>query len=305
MNNTAVACLIGFTLLARFAAGLVWAADEPSTEEIKAIFALQQQRTQAVRAMDEYARAALALDTNASISDRCDALESLATNPASHVDTLDTLSKDSQWLLRFTAIAIMEPARTDLAYQAARQFVAEAQDATNATFLSMGWAVYTAALLARMGDGSAMPFIVQQLNQTSSVSLSHDALRALYSFYYLKDLKPYEPIIAFIDRTLPALNSTDDQVRRDATSILPKAVYMLSKLHAIEALPDGERWQSQPMPEEVRSWFKDTLRDLHTLKTRQENGEPDHRDDPDYKRIPGVTPAWQLPSPRTGQTRRI
>ncbi len=159
----------------------------------------------------------------------------------------------------------------------------------------MPWALDTAALMARMGDGSAMSFIAQQLFTNPYCSDRGTAINALRSFYYMKELKPYAPLVRFIDQTLPDLNSVDAETRRDAISLLPSAASTLSQLHAVETLPAFSRWASTPMPDEIRQRFESAQRELETLKTRIENGEPDPRDNPEFKRTPGVTPAWQFP----------
>ena len=111
----------------------------------------------------------------------------------------------------------------------------------------------------------------------------------------MKELKPYEPIIRFIDQTLPDLNSADAKKKRDAMFLLPSALSTLSQLHAVEALSVFSRWMSTPMPDEIRHKFESAQRDLQTIQSRMGNGERDMRDDPEYKRVPGVTPAWQFP----------
>ncbi len=289
--------LIAFALCC--VAGQALASDWPTPEEIQARFTAMSQEKQALLDMDDYARAAIALDTNAQFGVRLDAIESLANNPTPHLDTLEALLKEPDWTLRFAAIEVIEPVRTDLAYQAAKQLVQEASRSPDASLLDIPDALWAAALLARMGDASAMPFIADQLHHSPSRSLRGTALSALYSYYYLKEAKPYEPIIRFIDQTLPDLNSSDSHTQEAALSLLPSAVYKLSMLHAVEALPSFGRWLSAPMPKEVRSRFESTQRDLEVIKARRENGEPDMRDDPNYKRIPGVTPAWQLPKTKT------
>jgi len=281
-------------LLVCCAAGLAWAGEEATPEDI-ARYNEWRQKKQALANLDEYARAAVALDTNAAFGDRFDAIESLTNNPSAHMDALEVLLKDPDWALRYAAIEAIEPIRTDLAYPAAKQVVLEVAHATNTLNPRLPWALNTAALLARMGDGSAFPYIVQQLYTHPFCSTRDTANHALRSFYYMKELKPYEPIIRFIDQTLPDLNSVDAETQRDAMFLLPSAASTLSQLHAVEALPAFSRWASTPMPDEIRQRFESAQRELETLKTRIENGEPDPRDNPEFKRTPGVTPAWQFP----------
>ena len=140
-----------------------------------------------------------------------------------------------------------------------------------------------------------MSVIVQQLLTHPFCSTRGTAINALHSFYYMKELKPYEPLVRFIDQTLPDLNSPDAETRRDAMFLLPSAASTLAQLQAIEALPAFGRWASTPMPDEIRQRFESAQRELEALKTRLENGEPDPRDNPEFKRIPGVTPAWRFP----------
>ena len=281
-------------ILACCAAGIARAGEEATPEDI-AYYNEWRQKKQALADLDEYARAAVAVDTNAALGDRFDAIRSLTNNPSAHLDALELLMNDPDWALRYAAIEAIEPVRTDLAYTAAKQMVLEAAPATNTLHPRLPWSLYSAELMARLGDGSAMPFIVQQLLAHPFCSTRGTAINALHSFYYMKELKPYEPLVRFIDHTLPDLNSPDAEKQRDALSLLPHAISMLSQLNAVEALPAFSRWASIPVPDEIRHGFESAQRELEALKTRLENGEPDPRDNPEFKRIPGVTPAWRFP----------
>jgi hypothetical protein len=243
--------------------------------------------------LDEYARAAVALDTNAAFGNRYDAIESLSNNPTAHLDALEALLKETDWALRYAAINVIEPVRPDLAYQAAKQLVLEATQATAPADTS--WALRAAALMAQMGDGFAISFIIQQIYESPFCSDRNTAIRSLRSFFYLKDMKPFEPLIRFIDMSLPNLYSVDAKKQRDAISSLSAAISVLAQLHAVEALPEFSRWLAAPVPDEIHREFESAQRELNALKTRMENGEPDLRDNPEYKRTPGATPAWRFP----------
>ena len=185
-------------------ASVACAADDPTPEDIARYNALMQERLDIID-MDPYARSALALNTNAPYVDRLRAIESFAGHPEDHLDSLEALLSEPDWGLRFTAIEAVEPIRTDLAYDAAKQLVREASLTPSASPLKIQYAIWAGDLMARMGDGSAMQFIIQRLHYAPLLSQRGTALQALYSFYYLKDLKPYEPVVAHIDNTLPDL----------------------------------------------------------------------------------------------------
>ena len=281
-----------FCLLVFCAACYVWGDREATPEEI-ARFNEWRHKKQALANLDEYALAAVALDTNAPFGDRYEAIASLRNNPSGHLDALEALLQESDWALRYTAIDVIEPARTDLAYQAATHLLSEAVRLPSDLYTS--WAIRAAALMAQMGDSSGLPFISQQLFTSPFCSDRNTAIHALQSYFYFKELKPYEPIIRFIDLTVPGLNSLDEKQQRDAVSSLSKALNMLPKLHAVEALPAFSRWLAAPMPDGIRQVAEGAQRELEALNARLENGEADPRDNAEYKRTPGVTPAWRFP----------
>lgn len=201
-------------------ANLAHAADEPTPEDIARYNALMQER-QATIDMSPYARSTLALNTNAPYVNRLRAIETFVSHPEDHLDALDILLAEPDWGLRFTAIDVIEPIRTDLAYQAARQLVQEASQTSNASPHKIQYALWAGALMARMGDGSAMPYIVQRLHHAPLPSYRDTALCTLYSFYYLKALKPYEPVVAYIDQILPDLKSSNEHTRNALRFALP------------------------------------------------------------------------------------
>jgi hypothetical protein len=267
--------------------------ERPPTDEDIEWYNNWQQQMQTRAKLDEYARAAVALDTNAAFGDRFDAIESLTNNPTAHLDALEALLKEPDWALRYAAINVIDPVRPDLAYQTAKQLVLEATYTTSPTDTS--WALRAAALMAQMGDSSSISFIIQQIYASPFCSDRNTAIRALRSFFYLKDMKPFEPLIRFTDMSLPNIYSVDAKKKRDAISSLSAAISVLAQLHAVEALPEFSRWIAAPMPDEIRREFESAQRELNALKSRLENGEPDLRDNPEYKRTPGVTPAWRFP----------
>ena len=65
-----------------------FAEDEPTPEE-QAYIDAQMQKAREFAQLDDYARAALAINTNAPYSDRIDAIWSLTNNPAAHMGALE------------------------------------------------------------------------------------------------------------------------------------------------------------------------------------------------------------------------
>lgn len=251
--------------------------------------------TQSFLNLDPYQREALALNPKASFSDRYEAIQTLAEDPTAHLQALEQLMNEPQLSLRFAAIEILAPIRPDVAYHSLIQLFdqlvqpSEERKSTDAVR-----ATRAAALLARMGDGSKLPFVALQLMQSSSVMAQRAAIGALASFYYMKELEPFKPLVAFVDKTLPDLTSANESSRGTIQRTVSSALYTLAGLHAVEAIPDFVRWQTDPRIEPVRDAVEFNLRRLREMKAALDRGEPDPRDA--LKIIPGTAPAWKLPT---------
>jgi hypothetical protein len=250
---------------------------------------------QSFRNLDPYQREALALNPEAGFGDRYEAIQLLAEDPTAHLHALEALMNEPQLSLRFAAIEILEPVRPDVAYQSLIQLFdqlvqpSEERKSTDAVR-----ATRAAALLARMGDGSKFPHVANQLLQSSRRMDMDSAISALSSFYYMKGLNPYKPLVAFVDKTLPDLASANDSSRGKIQRLVSYALYTLAGLHAVEAIPDFVRWQTDPRIEPVRDAVEFNLRRLREMKAALDRGEPDPRDA--IKIIPGTAPAWKLPT---------
>ena len=245
---------------------------------------------------DPYILKAVALDTNADFTMRVGAIEMLAKDPASHLDALETLLVDPSPDLRWEAIKAIEPIRPDIAYQELKTLYGALlvqnqkvpRTSVNYFLLSV------AELLARLGDGSAFPFITRQLLESPSRTTQVSAISALSSFFYMKELEIYKPLVLLVDKTLPdlaSLNVRDGE--HTPEDVLTRAFYELSGLHAVETIPDFKRWLADPRTVPVRDALEYNLRDLEAIQARLDAGEPDKRDA--IKIVPGTAPAWKLP----------
>ena len=271
-----------------------FAEDEPTPEE-QAYIDAQMQKAREFAQLDDYARAALAINTNATYSDRIDAIWSLTNNPAAHVGALESLLADPDRDLRLAAIEVIDPVRPDLAWQEAKRLFLEASSLSiNSPFFDVNLFLNTAEFLARIGDGSGLPFLAQQLLQSSSYGNRNYAIVVISGFFYLKELKPYVPLVSFIDQNLPNLESPDEKIRNTTFRLLASAASELSWLHAVETIPDFKRWLGDPRAATLHSKFESNLHELEAIQSRLDAGEPDERDA--IKQIPGVTPAWKLPT---------
>ncbi|MGD9781672.1 MAG: hypothetical protein AB7V14_05905 [Kiritimatiellia bacterium] len=276
------------------AVATAFAENEPTPEE-QAYIDAQMQKAREFAQMDDYARAALAINTNATYSDRIDAIWSLTNNPAAHMGTLESLMTETNRRLRFAAIEVIDPVRPDLAWQEAKRLFLEASSlSTNSIFFDVNLFLNTAEFLARIGDGSGLPFLAQQLLQSHSYGNRNYAIVVISGFFYLKELKPYVLLVSFIDQNLPNLKSPDEKIRNTTSRLLASAASELSWLHAVETIPDFKRWMGDPRAESLRSKFESNLHELEAIQARLDAGEPDERDA--IKQIPGVTPAWKLPT---------
>ncbi|NCA83119.1 MAG: hypothetical protein EOM72_10310 [Opitutae bacterium] len=271
-----------------------FAEDEPTPEE-QAHIGAQMQKAREFAQLDDYARAAMAINTNAMYSDRIDATWSLTNNPAAHMGALEALLSDPDRDLRLAAIEVIDPVRPDLAWQEAKHLFLEASSlSTNSTPSQVDLVLDAAEFLARIGDGSGFPFLAQQLLQSSSYGNRNYAIVVISSFFYLKELKPYALLVAFIDQNLPRLESPDEEIRRTTSRLLASSASELSWLHAVETIPDFKRWLGDPQAATLHAKFESHLHELEAIQSRLDAGEPDERDS--IKQIPGVTPAWKLPT---------
>jgi hypothetical protein len=243
-----------------------------------------------------YELEALALDTNANINLRSEAIRLLSTDSASHLDMLEFLLRDPQRHVRFAAIEAIDPVKPDVAYRELkllyRQMVQDPNsDPTIDLFImSLG------DQLARTGDGSAYPFIISQLMESKQYGRRSSAISSIGNFMYLPELKPYEPLVQFIDKTLSALNTHRGQEHDKNVRLIQKALYKCAGLHAVETIPDFKRWLDNPRTAPVRDTLEHNLRKLEQIQAGLDAGEPDKRYDPAFKRTPGTTPAWELPN---------
>lgn len=290
MNKRLIPCLL-FCL-----AGLIVLRVEgqDATPEDLAAYNAQIQHLHNIAALDGYALEALALNTNAPFEDRSAAIDNLAKDPSAHLKALEQLIAEPIFSLRFSAIEAIEPARPDLAIQAIHLLLQEvAQIPMDKPSTSFIVAIRAAGLLARLGDGSGFPFVVNLLLHSPRSIHQDSAIGALYGFFYMKELKPYVPLVEFIDQTLSLLANVDEKNRRKTEKLLSSALYELYALHAVETIPDFQRWLADPRTEPVRDALEANLRWLETLKAELDQGKPDKRDA--IKIVPGVDPAWKLP----------
>ena len=264
-------------------------------QEKQAYFSAQMQKNQEFARMDEYARVALALRTNAPYSDRLNAIWSLADNPTAHVDALESLMADPNRDLRIAAIEVIDPVQPGLAWKEAKSLLREAvAQSTNSVASIDNYIFKTIEFLARTGDGSGFPLLSRLLLQSPLYTDRYIAMISLRGFFYLQELKPYTLLVDFIDQNLCELNSADMQTRQEAYRLLAYAAAQLSGLHAVETIPDFKRWLNDPRAQTLHSKFESNLHELEAIQARLDAGEPDERDA--IKQIPGVTPAWKFPT---------
>jgi len=257
--------------------------------------AILEKKMQAFANRDPYVQEATALDTNASYSARINALKTLTNNPAAHMGALKSLVNDPRPRLRLTAIEIIDLVEPDFAWKAAKQLLSEApQISTNR--MGYSYVLNTIGFLARKGDGSGLPLLVDYLLNTSDYSEVSSAISRFSTFRYLKELKPYQPLVAFVDQTLPKLASQDKESRKTSITLLKRACYKLDGLYAVETIPDFERWLESPLPAPVQDAMKNNLRWLKKKQAKLDAGEPDTRDS--IKQDPSVDPAWKPPKRR-------
>ena len=244
---------------------------------------------------DPYKLKAAALDTNETSTKRADAIGILGKEPLAHLDALEILIHDPQRHVRFAAIEAIDSVRPDLAYQELKQLydqIARDMDAgptLDLFLMSLG------EHLARCGDGSAFPFIVQKLMESSQYGRTSSAIGTLGSFMYLRELKPYEPLVRFVDKSISNLPSLSGDEHRKSEKLITRACYQLAGMHAVETIPEFNRWLADTRTETIRDDLEYTLRWLHATQAGLDTGKPDKRDDPQFQRVPGVTPAWELP----------
>jgi len=288
-----VVALFLFTLPARIFAerrGFSKVTMRDATPEELEKYEAAKNKRQAFLNMDPYALEAVALDTNASYCNRIDALETLTNNPVAHVDALKSLVNDPRPRLRLIAIEIIDLVEPDFAWKAAKQLLSEApQISTNR--MGYSYVLNTIGFLARKGDGSGLPLLVEYLLGSSGYSEVSSAISRFSTFRYLKELKPYKPLVDFIDQTLPRLASQDKEIRDDSITLLKRACYKLNGLHAVETIPDFKRWLESPLPEPVQDAMETNLRWLKKTQARLDAGEPDMRDS--IKKNPSTDPAWK------------
>lgn len=255
--------------------------------ELEAIVKKQQ----AFLSLDPYVHEAIALDTNALYADRIDSLQMLTNNPTAHMGALKTLAVNPDYTLRLTAIEIIDLVDPGFAWTSAKQLLVEVnQLSTNRIFPRD--VLRPVRFLARKGDGSGFPLLVDYLLKSSNYSDVSSAISGLSDFMYLKELEPHKPLVAFIDQTLPKLISEGDEVRDDFMTLIEMAPYKLSGLHAVETIPDFHRWLVDPRTEPFRDALEFNLRILNNIQAKLDAGEPDKRDDPAYHKVPSVDSAW-------------
>ena len=120
------------------------------------------------------------------------------------------------------------------------------------------------------------------------------AILALSSYYYLMELEPYKPLVAFVDKTMPELPLAAADSKGRIQRLIKYALSTLVGLHAVETIPDFERWLADPKFEPVRDTVEFNLRRLQTMQDALDRGEPDPRDAINI--TPGTAPAWKLPT---------
>ena len=266
-----------------------------ATPEELADFTARMQQRQSIADLDGYAIEAIALNTNAPFEDRSVAIDGLAKDPSAHVDALERLIADPRLSsLRYAAIEAIEPARPDLAVQAIHVLLQEvSQIPMEKPSLDFSIAIRAAGLLARLGDGSGFPFLAEHMLHSPRIGDQSSTITALSGFFYMKELKPYVPLVELIDQTLSRLANVDEKNRGKTERLLSSAIYKLYGMHAVETIPDFQRWLADPRTEPVRDALEANLRWLETLKAELDQGKPDKRDA--IKIVPGVDPAWKLP----------
>ena len=249
---------------------------------------------QSISNLDPYEKEALALNQEASYGDRFEAIQSLAEDPAAHIHALEQLLNDPHFSLRYAAIEIVESIRPDIAYQSLLplfdQLVLPNDQRKPTDSLRV---MRVAALMARMGDGSKFPYVTDQLIQSSRRMDLDSAIWALSSYFYMKELEPHRHLVAFVDKTMPELSVGPVETRGQVHRLIRYAISTLGGLHAVEAIPDFERWQADPRFEPVRDTVEFNLRRLRDMQAALDRGEPDPRDA--VKITPGTAPAWKLP----------
>ena len=290
MNSSFTLAAASFLLVAFSSRGM---GREPSAEAVS-WFNEQEAAWQAILSMDPYAREALALNPQASYGERVEAIRTLAENPLAHMGTLEALMQESHLGLRLAAIEVIESLRPDIAHSELlgllRDLVPVPVETVSPESLL---ALRAADLLARLGDGSALPYVARQLLESPRGIEQISAILALSGFFYLKELEPYKPLVAFVEHRLPQLAPPVGDAQRRTQTIINKALYKLAGLHAVEAIPDFERWQADPRFEPVRDTVEFNLRRLRDMQAALDRGEPDPRDA--VKITPGTAPAWKLP----------
>lgn len=266
-----------------------------ATPEELDVLNVEIQHLESIAAMDGSSLEALAMNTNAPYEDRSAAIDILAKDPSTHVDALERLIADPRLpSLRYAAIEAIEPARPDLAIQAIHVLLQEvSQIPMEQSSIDISIAIRASGLLARLGDGSGFPFVVNQLLHSPRTGDQRSAIGALDSFFYMKELKPYVPLVEYIDLTLSQLANIDEKNRGKTERLLCSAIYSLYGLHAVETIPEFHRWLGDPRSAPVRAALEANLRWLEALKAELDQGQPDKRDA--LKIVPGVDPAWKLP----------
>lgn len=221
-------------------------------------------------AEDEYAAASVATNVEASVIVRLAAIQTLANNPAPHLDALQLASRDKELAIKFAAaeaLATCSPAESSAAAQSIiHQLVATPPERQGDNLFGLR----SAALLAKLNDSSGFDFTVSRLFHAKFAAEKVSALAYLPEFQRFPEIPAAKAILRFIADTLPVLEQEGTQARQEADVLLPRAFLALYHLRAVESLPQLKEW-APTLPQSLQRSLQYYIQKLDAMQSEAVN----------------------------------
>ena len=219
---------------------------------------------------DEYAAASVATNVEASVIVRLAAIQTLANNPAPHLDALQLASRDKELAIKFAAaeaLATCSPADSSVAAQSIiHQLVATPPERQGDNLFGLR----SAALLAKLNDSSGFDFTVSRLFHAKFAAEKVSALAYLPEFQRFPEIPAAKAILRFIADTLPVLEQEGTQARQEADVLLPRAFLALYHLRAVESLPQLKEW-APTLPQSLQRSLQYYIQKLDAVQSEAVN----------------------------------
>ena len=219
---------------------------------------------------DEYAAASVATNVEASVIVRLAAIQTLASNPAPHLDALQLASRDTELAIKFAAaeaLATCSPADSSAAAQSIIHLLVATPPERQGDNL---FGLRSAALLAKLNDSSGFDFTVSRLFHANFAAEKVSALAYLPEFQRFPEVPAAKAILRFIADTLPVLEQEGTQARQEADVLLPRAFLALYHLRAVESLPQLKEW-APTLPQSLQRSLQYYIQKLDAVQSEAVN----------------------------------